>query len=83
MNKHEAQTPLQDTTVTPAVTPQVRTAAYFTLLGVSAANLFAAGIAPIWFAPDLAAQIVATATVIGGVCGLIAGGLGVAYRPTR
>ncbi|WP_282946930.1 hypothetical protein [Cellulomonas endometrii] len=67
----------------PAVPPRVRTVAYFILLGVSALVLLATGLAPIWFDDPQAQQIAATAGVISGVAGLIAGGLGVTYRPTR
>ena len=66
----------------PAVPPRVRTVAYFLLLGISAAVLLVTGITPIW-APDMADQVVATGGVVTSVLGLIAGGLGVAYRPTR
>lgn len=67
----------------PAVPPRVRTIAYFVLLGVSALVLLATGLAPIWFDDPDAQRVAATAGVISGVAGLIAGGLGVTYRPTR
>lgn len=67
----------------PAVPARVRTVAYFVLLGVSALVLLATGLAPIWFDDPQAQQVAATAGVISGVAGLIAGGLGVTYRPTR
>jgi hypothetical protein len=66
-----------------SVPPKVRTAAYYILLVVSALVLLATGLAPIWLSDDLATRIVATCGVITGVAGLVAGGLGVAYRPTR
>lgn len=67
----------------PAVPARVRTVTYFILLGLSALVLLAQGIAPIWFDADDADRIVQTAGVAAGVFGLVAGGLGVAYRPTR
>jgi hypothetical protein len=65
------------------VPPAVRTAAYYVQLGASAAVLLATGLAPIWLADPAATQVVATGGVITAVVGLVAGGLGVAYRPTR
>ena len=67
----------------PAVPRRVRTVAYFVLLGVSALVLAAQGLAPIWLGGDLADRVVMSAAVVSGVAGLIGGGLGVAYRPTR
>jgi len=67
----------------PTVSPRVRGVAYFTLLACSALVLLATGLAPIWLAADTATRVVATGGVITSVAGLIAGGLGVAYRPTR
>lgn len=66
----------------PAVPPIVRTVAYFVLLGASALVLLATGLAPIWLGDLLATKIVASGGVATSVLGLIAGGLGVAYRPT-
>lgn len=67
----------------PAVPAPVRTVAYFALLGVSALVLLATGLAPIWLDDPTATRVVASAGVLSGVAGLLAGGLGVAYRPTR
>lgn len=66
----------------PAVPPIVRTVAYFILLGASAIVLLCVGLAPIWLGIDLATKVVASGGVVTSVLGLIAGGLGVAYRPT-
>ncbi|MCG7285344.1 hypothetical protein MHY85_05060 [Cellulomonas sp. ACRRI] len=74
---------LDVTAGTPAIPARVRTVTYFILLGVSALVLLATGLAPIWFEDPQAQQVAATAGVISGVAGLIAGGLGVTYRPTR
>ncbi len=71
------------TTETPVVPPRVRTIAYYVLLVVSALVLLATGSAPIWLDDLDATRVVAQAGVVSGVAGLIAGGLGVAYRPTR
>lgn len=68
---------------TDAIPATARTAAYVIGLVVGAIVLTAQGVAPIWFAPDVGEQITATAGVVGGVAAFIAGGLGVAYRPTR
>lgn len=68
---------------TPAVPARVRTVAYYLLLALSAVVLLATGLAPIWLDDPQATQVVATAGVVTSVAGLIAGGLGVAYRPTR
>lgn len=65
----------------PAVPERVRTVAYFTLLSVSALVLLVTGVTPIWL-PDLAQPVIATGGVFSSVIGFIAGGLGVAYRPT-
>jgi|GEM_PF-1798574 len=69
--------------IPPTVSPRVRAAAYFVLLGCSALVLLATGLAPIWLAADTATRVVATGGVVTSVAGLVAGGLGVAYRPTR
>lgn len=77
---------MSETTPTPdvpAVPARVRTIAYFLLLGAAALVLLAQGLAPIWFDDPVAGQIVQSAGVLSGVFGLIGGGLGVAYRPTR
>ena len=67
---------------TPPVVPErVRTVAYFLLFGVTALVLLVTGITPIWF-QSVAQQVVATGGVLSSVIGFIAGGLGVAYRPT-
>ena len=67
----------------PAIPKRVRTIAYLVLLGVSALVLLATGLAPIWLEAGFADQVVRTAGVVTGVAGLIGGGLGVTYRPTR
>lgn len=67
----------------PEVPPRVRTIAYFLLLAASALVLLAQGLAPIWLEDDPATRVVASAGVVSGVLGLIGGGLGVVYRPTR
>ena len=67
----------------PAVPPKVRTAAYFLLLAAGVLVAAAQGLAPIWLDEETAARVVQSAGVISGVMGIIAGGLGVAYRPTR
>ncbi|MGW8565639.1 hypothetical protein [Isoptericola sp. NPDC055881] len=69
-------------TPTPAVPARVRTVAYFVLLGASALVLLATGLAPIWLDADVATKVVASGGVVTAVFGLVAGGLGVAYRPT-
>lgn len=61
----------------------MRTVAYYLLLTLSGLVLLAQGLAPIWLDDPAATQVVATTGVVTGVAGLIAGGLGVAYRPTR
>jgi hypothetical protein len=70
------------TPTTPAVPERVRTVAYFVMLGASALVLLCTGLAPVWLGPDVATQVVASGGVVTSVLGLIAGGLGVAYRPT-
>lgn len=67
----------------PAVPERVRTWVYFLLLAASVLVMLATGLAPIWLGDDAAARVVASAGVVSGVLGTIAGGLGVAYRPTR
>jgi len=69
-------------TDSPSVPARVRTVAYFLGLVAGALVLAATGIAPVWFEPDVADQVVRTAGVISGVAAFVAGGLGVAYRPT-
>jgi hypothetical protein len=78
----EALADLRDV-FTPAIPARVRTVAYFALLALSAVVLLAQGLAPVWLDPDTADQVVRSAGVVTGVAGLIAGGLGVTYRPTR
>jgi len=65
----------------PAVPPGVRTVAYFVLLAASALTLLITGLAPIWFDEVTAGNLLASAGVIVSVLGVLAGGLGVAYRP--
>jgi hypothetical protein len=67
----------------PAVPARVRTVTYFVLLGVSALVLLTTGLAPLWLDDPTATRLVASAGVLSGVAGLLAGGLGVTYRPTR
>lgn len=67
----------------PAVPPRVRTVAYFVGLITGALVLAATGLAPVWLAPEVAEDVVSTAGVLSGVAAFVAGGLGVAYRPTR
>ena len=67
----------------PAVPARVRTTAYFLLLAAACIVLLAQGLAPIWLAQDVAEKVVQSAGVFSAVFGLIGGGLGVAYRPTR
>ena len=67
---------------TPAVPPRVRSATYYIGLAIGALTLAATGLAPIWLSPDLADQVASSAGVISGVGAFVAGGLGVAYRPT-
>jgi hypothetical protein len=66
----------------PAVKPIVRTVMYFILLGLAAATALASGLVAIW-APEQAEAVAATGGVLTSVAGIVAGGLGVAYRPTR
>lgn len=67
----------------PAVPERFRTVAYFIGLIAGALVLLAMGVVPIWFEPEIAERIVSTAGVVSGVAAFVAGGLGVAYRPTR
>jgi hypothetical protein len=69
-------------TTTEKVPPRVRTFAYFALLAVAAIVTLVTGIVAVWW-PALFAQVSATGAVVLSVAGLIGGGLGVAYRPTR
>jgi hypothetical protein len=66
----------------PSIPPRVRTVAYFTLLLTSWAVLLVSGLAPIWLETTDMQRILATCGVVSSVLGAIAGGLGVAYRPT-
>ena len=68
--------------VTPAVPAHIRTAAYYVGLVLGALTLAASGLAGIWLDPELAERVASSAGVISGVGAFIAGGLGVAYRPT-
>lgn len=82
---HAAPTtdPATDHPGTPAIPARIRSCAYFVLLSASTLVLLATGLAPIWLTAPSATQVVATGGVISGVLGVIAGGLGVTYRPTR
>ncbi|NKY08189.1 hypothetical protein HF998_14560, partial [Cellulomonas hominis] len=64
------------------VPPRVRTVAYFALLIVSWVVLLVSGLAPIWLASAQVQPVIATCGVVSSLLGAIAGGLGVAYRPT-
>jgi hypothetical protein len=66
----------------PSIPPRVRTVAYFALLLTSWAVLLVSGLAPIWLETTDMQRILATCGVVSSVLGAIAGGLGVAYRPT-
>ena len=66
----------------PMVSEAARTLIYYILLGMSALTLAASLLAPIWFSEIVAAQVTDTVSAIAAVVGLVAGGLGVAYRPT-
>jgi len=76
-------TELTTTPEAPAVPERVRTVAYFLLLGVAVVVLLAQGLGEIWLAEDVSVKVTASAGVVSAVLGVIAGGLGVAYRPTR
>ncbi|VTR75859.1 hypothetical protein [Cellulomonas hominis] len=66
----------------PSIPPRVRTVAYFTLLITSWTVLLVSGLAPIWLETTDLQRILATCGVVSSLLGAIAGGLGVAYRPT-
>lgn len=66
---------------TAQVPPKVRTAAYFAILIESALAALVTGVAAVWW-PEMAPEIAGTASAILSATGLLAGGLGVAYRPT-
>lgn len=66
----------------PSIPPRVRTVAYVTLLLSSWAVLLVSGLAPIWLETTDMQRILATCGVVSSLLGAIAGGLGVAYRPT-
>ena len=68
---------------TPAVPARVRTVTYYIGLAIGALTLAASGLAGIWLDPELAERVASSAGVISGVSAFVAGGLGVAYRPTR
>lgn len=65
-----------------AISPRVRTAVYLTGLVVGALATAATGITAA-VDPDAAVVVAAIAGAVTGVVSTIAGGLGVAYRPTR
>lgn len=65
-----------------AISPRVRTVVYFVGLVVGALATAATGITAA-VAPDSAVVVAAIAGAVTGVVSTIAGGLGVAYRPTR
>lgn len=66
----------------PAVPPSVRSAIYFAALIVGALATGAIGLTAA-LDPDSAEIVAAVAGAVNGVILTIAGGLGVAYRPTR
>ncbi|WP_454051745.1 hypothetical protein [Cellulomonas sp. Marseille-Q8402] len=66
----------------PSIPPRLRTITYFVLLITSWAVLLVSGLAPIWLETTDMQRILATCGVVSSVLGAIAGGLGVAYRPT-
>jgi hypothetical protein len=80
-------TPIYDALANPEAPPKIpakwRTRVYVALLIVSAIALITSGVTAIWLDPLLAANIDKTVTVISNSVGLIAGGLGFAFRPTR
>lgn len=67
---------------TDAVTPKARTITYFILLGVSVVSFVFSGVATIF---DLlpSDQVVQLDVLVVSTIGMIGGGMGVAYRPTR
>jgi len=66
----------------PSIPPRVRTVTYVVLLLTSWAVLLVSGLAPIWLETTDMQRILATCGVVSSVLGAVAGGLGVAYRPT-
>lgn len=66
----------------PRVAPWVRTTAYALCLATSFLSAVAIGLTAIWW-PEIAPQVTATAGVAVSSVGILAGGVGVAYRPTR
>lgn len=73
---------IPDPAAAPAIPKPVRTAAYVVGLVVGAIALVTPG-AVAAIAPDAAPVVTAVCGAIGSGVALIAGGLGVAYRPTR
>lgn len=65
-----------------AISPRIRTAVYLIGLVVGALATAATGITAA-LDPDSAVVVAAIAGAVTGVVSTIAGGLGVAYRPTR
>lgn len=65
----------------PAVPAKVRTVAYFTMLVASSLGGIVSGVTAI-VAPGGAVAVTAVVGVILSGLGTLAGGLGVAYRPT-
>lgn len=65
----------------PQVPAKVRTIAYFTMLVASGVGALVTGVVAVWW-PDMAPQVGATVAAVLSALGIIAGGLGVAYRPT-
>ena len=75
--------PIVTLSTVPAVPPRVRSVVYYAGLIIGALTLAASGLAGIWLDPELAERVASSAGVISGVGAFVAGGLGVAYRPTR
>lgn len=71
-----------NTTDSPAIPARVRSTVYLIALGVSALVLLVTGLVAI-YVPGEAERTLAAGGVITSVVGLVTGGLGVAYRPTR
>jgi len=82
MSRHLPDPEVLDLEPAPAVPARVRTVAYFVLLGASVLGGLVAGLAPIWLEPEAATRVVASCVVVSSTLGVLAGGLGVAYRPT-
>ena len=80
--RHISDPYAQEVPPTPTVSPRVRTAVYFVALGVAVVTFFLTGI---WgaFDPETAPLVATVCAALNGATGMLAAGLGVAYRPTR